>query len=55
MTITFIAELKETKQTKALSLDNVYSLKLITDDSRVMDLGKLAPDQNLKVTIELYE
>lgn len=51
MKIEFIAEVKETKQTKAVSLDNVYSIKLVTDDSRIMDLGKLGPDQTVRVIV----
>lgn len=47
------AELRETKQTKKVSLDNVYSLRFETDDPRVMDLGKLPPDTIFKVTVEI--
>lgn len=50
-----IAELKETKQTKRVSLDNVYSLKFETDNPLVMDLGKLPSDTMFKVTIEIGE
>lgn len=46
----FLAEIKETKQTKP-QLDNIYSLRVITDDSRIMDLGKLPPDTVVQVTI----
>ena len=52
MSISFIAEIKEVKQQKLVSLDNQYSIKLITDDSKILDLGKLPPDQLVKVSIE---
>lgn len=47
----FSAELKETKQVKHVSLDNVYTIKLVTEDSSVMDLGKLPADTLFTVTI----
>lgn len=47
------AELKETKQSKSSSNDNVYRLVFVTDDPRVMDLGKLAPDTLFKLSIEI--
>lgn len=50
----FLAEIKETKQSKHVSLDNVYTIKLVTDNSEIMDLGKLPPDTTVSVTIE-YE
>ncbi len=52
-TLKFIAEIKETKQSKAISLDNVYSVKFVTDDSRVLDLGKLSPDTLVVVTVTI--
>ena len=52
MKTSFIGEIKETKQTKAVSLDNVYSIKFVTDDPIVMDLGKEPSDKVFKVTIE---
>lgn len=51
--IVFLAELKETKQTKSASLDNVYSLKFVTDESAIMDLGKLPSDIVFKVSVEI--
>ena len=50
MEIKFIAEIKEVKQSKLL-LDNIYSLRVITDDSRIMDLGKLPSDITISVII----
>ena len=50
--ITFEAEIKETKQSKSVSLDNVYSLRLVTDNSIILDLGKLPPDKTVKVTVD---
>ena len=51
----FIAEIKEVKQVKLVSLDNQYSIKLITDDSRILDLGKLPPDTLVEVKIKPKE
>jgi len=50
--VIFLAELKETKQYKAASLDNVYSLKFITDDNEVIDLAKMPSDTTFKVTVD---
>lgn len=55
MTLSFIAEIKEVKQQKLVSLDNQYSIKLITDNSQILDLGKLPPDTLVKVNIETYD
>lgn len=49
----FIAELKKTTQRKAASLDNIFQLVLETDNSSVMDLGKLPADTLFKVSIEV--
>ena len=48
-----VAELKETKQSKRVSLDNVYTLKFETDNPLVMDLGKLPPDTVFHLIIEI--
>jgi len=55
MNLSFIAEIKEVKQQKLISLDNQYSIKLITDDSKILDLGKLPPDTLVKVDIKTYD
>ena len=55
MILFFIAEIKEVKQQKLVSLDNQYSIKLLTDDSKILDLGKLPPDTLVKVNIETYD
>jgi hypothetical protein len=55
MMLSFIAEIKEVKQQKLVSLDNQYSIKLLTDDSKILDLGKLPPDTLVKVNIETYD
>lgn len=49
------AELKETKQSKRVSMDNVYTLKFETDNPLVMDLGKLPPDTVFTLTIDIAE
>jgi len=48
----FKAEIKQTKQTKKVSLDNEYTILLVTDESKIMDLGKLAPDTLVEVEIK---
>lgn len=48
----FKAELKQVKQTKLVSLDNQYEIRLITDDSDILDLGKLPPDTIFLVEIK---
>jgi len=50
--MTFDAELKETKQAKLVSMDNAYSLKFVTDDPEILELGKLSPDTLFRVTVE---
>ena len=45
----FQAEIKKTSQRKSASLDNVYQLVLETNDSSIMDLGKLPPDTLVEV------
>lgn len=47
----FKAEIKEIKQRKMVSLDNEYSIRLVTDDSKILDLGKLPPDVIVDVEI----
>jgi hypothetical protein len=49
----FLAELKQTKQTKSTSQDNVYSLTFATDDCRIMDIGKLPSDTLFVVKVEV--
>jgi len=48
----FEAEIKEVKQLKTVSLDNVYSVRLITDNPDIMDLGKLSPESTVVVVIK---
>jgi len=55
MDLNFIAEIKEVKQQKLVSLDNQYSIRLITNDSRILDLGKLPPDTLVEVKIKTYD
>ena len=51
MEIKFIAELKQTRQLKMVSGDNEYKVVLVTDDPRVLDLGKLPADRIFDVVI----
>jgi hypothetical protein len=50
--MTFDAEIRETKQYKS-GLDNLYSLKVVTDNPLILDLGKLPSDATITVTVEL--
>ena len=47
----FIAEIVEIKQTKSASLDNVYTLKLRTDDKLIMALSAIPSDSVVQVEI----
>ena len=47
----FLAELKETRQSKRASLDNVYSVRFETDDPSVLDLAKLPSDTLFNVSV----
>lgn len=49
----FVAEIKKVSQRKSASLDQVNQLVLETDDSQILDLGKLPPDITVKVTVEV--
>ncbi len=49
----FIAEIKETKQAKKASLDQEYSVRFVTDNPQVLDLGKLPYDTIVKVAITI--
>ena len=51
----FIAEIKRTAQKKMASLDNVFEVVLVTDNSNILDLGKLPSDKTVKVTIEVSD
>jgi len=50
--VEFIAEIKEVKMSK-VALDNVYTLRVITDDEKVLSLGAIPSDQTVKVTVEI--
>ena len=52
MKTTFVAEIKEVKMRKAVSLDKVYTLRLETDDFTMMQLAAIGADETVKVTIE---
>jgi hypothetical protein len=54
MSKTFIAELKRVASKKTVSNDIEASILLVTNDTEVMDLGKIKPEQLVKVTIEEY-
>lgn len=51
--MTFTAELKETKHTKRVSLDNVYTIKFETDDPSILDLAKLPSDTLFDITVSI--
>ena len=48
----FDAEIKRTSQLKKASLDNEYQLLLVTDNSDILELGKLPPDVVVKVRVD---
>jgi hypothetical protein len=47
----FNMEIKEIKQKKSASLDNVYSITLVTDDRGLMDLSNIPSDEVVEVII----
>lgn len=47
----FLAEIKEIKQKKLASLDNEYSIVLVTNDRSVMNLSEIDGDQMVRVEI----
>jgi len=47
----FLAEIKEVKAKKQLA-DNIYVIKLETNDLEALALGALDPQQVVRVTIE---
>lgn len=51
--ISFNAELKEVKAYKAASLDKLYRIVFVTDESTVMALGVLDGDVMLRVNVEI--
>lgn len=51
----FQAELKQVKLVKKASLDSEYQILLITDNSDVLDLGKLEYDTLFNVEINVKE
>lgn len=53
--ITFHAELKEVKAYKAASLDKLYRIVLVTDESIVMTLGVLDADVLLNVNMDIED
>lgn len=50
--ISFIAEIKEIKTKKLPSLDMEYSLRIVTNDQNLLELGKIPADKLIKVTIQ---
>lgn len=54
MKLRFEAEIVETKQVKR-SLDNIFSVKFVTDDSSILTLGALPSDRTVSVTVDVDE
>jgi len=48
----FLMEIKEIKQKKLVSLDNEYSIRLVTDDRSLMELSNIPSDQIVEVEIK---
>lgn len=53
--VEFLAEIKKTTSRTAVSLDKVYQAVFETSDGTLMNLSTIAPDQLVKVTVELAE
>lgn len=51
--LSFIMEIKEIKQFKKASLDNEYSIRLVTEDNRLMALSAIPSDSLVNVTVEV--
>lgn len=49
----FLAEVKEVKSKKLVSLDVSYNIVFNTDDPAVLQLGALGGDALVKVTVEI--
>jgi hypothetical protein len=49
---TFLAEIKKVEAKKLASLDMEIRLTVATDETKVLDLGKIPSDQAVKVTVE---
>jgi hypothetical protein len=47
----FIAEIKKVEMHKLVSLDNEYRIVLVTNNSDIMELGKIPPDEVVEVEI----
>ncbi len=47
----FKAEIREIKQRKTVSLDNEYSIKLVTDDKKIMELSNIDSDKIVVIEI----
>ena len=48
----FLAEIKEVKSKKLVSSDVEISVRLVTDNIDVLDLGKIPSDRAVRVEIE---
>lgn len=48
----FIAEIVEIKERKTVSLDKEYTIKLRTDDNKVMTLSAFPADSLVKVIVK---
>lgn len=48
----FLAEITEIKERKTVSLDKEYTIKLRTDDKRIMELSAIPADSLVKVIVK---
>lgn len=47
----FIAEIKEVKMKKLVSLDNEYRITFATSDKNILELGKIPADEVVEVEV----
>jgi hypothetical protein len=52
VSMNFLAEIKKVEAKKLVSNDIEIRVHLVTDDTRVLDLGKLPSDTLVKVSVE---
>lgn len=50
-----IVQAKEVKSLATISLDKIYSAKILTEDKRLMELAQLDADKLIKLTVEVAE
>lgn len=49
--LNFLAEIREIKTRKTVSMDMEHSIRLVTDNSNIVELSKFPADTLFKITI----